>query len=268
MDDENGAAQTGSEYAHGRTAYDEELERLRIGEEICDPWTIRRLERVGVAEGWSCLEVAAGAGSIAAWLGRRVGVGGRVLAVDMDTRFLGGLSEPVEVRELNLLTDDLELGVFDLVHARLILMHLRDRDLVLKKMAAAVRPGGWLVIEERDLGPVAGLGDHPSADLFTGAWRSLSRRIKELSPADVLFGRRVRELIDGLGFEEVVADGDTRIWRGGEAGARYFEMSARAFHARGMFSDEEYDLIERLARDPSFTFAESVMYGAWGRRPN
>src|SRR5579863_8367155 len=106
----------------------DDLERERIGclEAISDPTTIARLEQIGVRPGWACLELAAGGGSIASWLGQRVGPSGRVLATDMNTRFLDHLRPPVEVKTLNLLTDELESESFDLVHGRAILMHLPE----------------------------------------------------------------------------------------------------------------------------------------------
>jgi hypothetical protein len=35
---------------------------------IFDPGTIRHLQDIGISEGWRCLEVGAGGGSIAKWL--------------------------------------------------------------------------------------------------------------------------------------------------------------------------------------------------------
>lgn len=52
-------------------------------ETVWDPWTIRNLGKVGVREGWDCLEVAGGGGSIAEWLCRQVGPTGRVVATDL-----------------------------------------------------------------------------------------------------------------------------------------------------------------------------------------
>jgi hypothetical protein len=55
-----------------------ELARQRLDaiEAWFDPGTIRHLTERGVAPGWHCLEVGAGGGSIAAWLGDRVGPAG------------------------------------------------------------------------------------------------------------------------------------------------------------------------------------------------
>src|SRR5262245_24735854 len=53
----------------------------------------------GVRPGWRCLEVGAGGGSIAAWLADCVGSEGAVVATDLDTTHLRGLSLPnLEIR--------------------------------------------------------------------------------------------------------------------------------------------------------------------------
>jgi hypothetical protein len=70
-------------------------QRLNLLEEVFDPDTIRCLEHLGVSKGWHCLEVSAGAGSIAIWLSMRVGSAGRVLATDSNTCLL----EPVKLSE-------------------------------------------------------------------------------------------------------------------------------------------------------------------------
>ena len=96
-----------------------ELNRLKLVEKFYDPTTIRHLEMIGVSEGWSCLEVGAGAGSVAQWLSSRVGPRGRVVATDLDTRFLHHLSLPnLEIRQHDIMKDDLERGRYDLVHCR------------------------------------------------------------------------------------------------------------------------------------------------------
>ena len=62
------------------------------------------------------------------------------------SRFLGNLVEPnVEVRRRDITGDDVEPACYDLVHSRLLLMHLSDPAGALRRMAAALRPGGWLV---------------------------------------------------------------------------------------------------------------------------
>lgn len=67
--------------------------------ETCfDPVSIGQLEQIGVAEGWSCLEVGGGGGSIARWLSRRVGPSGNVLVTDINPRWLDAGSSNIELR--------------------------------------------------------------------------------------------------------------------------------------------------------------------------
>ena len=95
--------------------YEVELNRLRSLEGVYDPTTIRHLEMIRVSEGWNCLEVGAGAGSVAQWLSIHVGPTGKVVATDIDPRFLRRISFPnLEIRQHDILKDDLEKGQYDL----------------------------------------------------------------------------------------------------------------------------------------------------------
>jgi hypothetical protein len=51
-------------YFKAETAADDELARLRLAETYIDPQTFRCFDTIGVGEGWRCLEVGAGAGSV------------------------------------------------------------------------------------------------------------------------------------------------------------------------------------------------------------
>src|SRR3954463_9320071 len=130
-------------------AWHAERERLASLTSLYDPRTLRLCERRGLTAGWHCLDAGAGTGSLATALAERVGPSGSVTALDADTRFLEPLDSLIVVAAA--LTDgNLPVGQFDLVHARLVLEHLPARDRVLAALAAAVRPGGWLLIEDFD----------------------------------------------------------------------------------------------------------------------
>ena len=92
-----------------------------------DAATIRYLDEIGVSSGWRCLEVGGGAGTIAEWLCQRVGTAGHVVATDLDTGLLEAIASPnIEVRRHDIVNDDLEIDCYDLVHARYVLLHLRE----------------------------------------------------------------------------------------------------------------------------------------------
>ena len=87
-------AAEGSRYFAADAKADDELARLKLLEAVCDPWTFRHLDGIGVRQGWRRLEVGAGAGSVVRWLSEPVGSAGRVVAGDLDPRFLGDLRAP------------------------------------------------------------------------------------------------------------------------------------------------------------------------------
>lgn len=122
-----------------------------------DRTTFTNLAAVGVDAGWRCWEVGAGGPSVATWLSSRVGPAGRVVATDIDTTWLAAAPAGVEVQVHDVAADDPPGQDFDLVHCRLVLTHVPQRDRALAAMAAALAPGGWLVIEDFDvaLGPAA-----------------------------------------------------------------------------------------------------------------
>src|ERR1700741_5051029 len=119
-----------------------ERERLAAIESGLDPFSIECLRNIGVGEGWRCLEIGAGGGSIAEWLCRQVGASGRGLATDLQTKFLQAIeASNLEVRRHDITTEELESGAFDLVFARKVLEHLADPGSALRRMYAAARPG-------------------------------------------------------------------------------------------------------------------------------
>jgi len=141
-----------SQYVFNSSQDSAELERLQAIEQIFDPASQRRILSTGITEGWRCLEVGAGAGSIARWMSEIVGESGKVVAVDLDTRFsANNINLPnVEVIKADIQNLALENQEFDLIHARYVLIHISDFRLALANMLKSLKPNGWLVLEEPD----------------------------------------------------------------------------------------------------------------------
>jgi SAM-dependent methyltransferase len=198
------------EYLLARADESSERDRLRSLEAWLDPITVRHLEATGVELGCRCLEVGAGGGSIARWLAERVGGTGSVVATDIDVRFLTNLPPNVEVRRHDLMSDPLEMGAYDVVHGRAMLQHLADPGVGLARLAQAVAPGGWLVVEENDLGLFT-MSGHPEAERATAVMQDLSVRWTAMGVLDAFFGRKVPGLVYELGFEAFAVDTTTGI---------------------------------------------------------
>jgi tRNA A58 N-methylase Trm61 len=92
-----------------------------------DPFTIEILDKIGVAEGWHCAEIGAGAGSMTEWLCRKVGQSGEVLATDREIKLLETIeADNLTVRKHGVASDDLEIRAFDLLLTRKVLEHVRE----------------------------------------------------------------------------------------------------------------------------------------------
>jgi SAM-dependent methyltransferase len=191
-------------YAFAGAEHALERRRLALLEECCDPVTFGQLDAIGVGPGWRCLDVGAGAGSVTRWLSTRVGGSGQVVAADLNPRFLDDVAANVEVRRFDVTSDELEPAAFDLVHVRLLLMHLADPAAALRRMVGALKPGGWLVTTEGDWGVVA-FGGHPDAGWATGRLHELFAQHEPLGRRPY-FGRRLPALVAGLGLDDLTGE--------------------------------------------------------------
>jgi SAM-dependent methyltransferase len=137
-------------YAFSRS-WGREDERLAALERQLDPVSQAAVGQLGLAAGWRCWEAGAGGGSMAAWLADQVTGSGSVLASDIDIAGLSGLRHAnLTVARHDLERESVPWAEFDLIHARLVLEHLREPAAVVDKLAAALRPGGWLILEDAD----------------------------------------------------------------------------------------------------------------------
>ncbi|MGH2363070.1 MAG: class I SAM-dependent methyltransferase [Chloroflexota bacterium] len=248
----------------------DEERRIQAAEELLDGGTMRVLDGLGLAPGWRCLEVGAGGGSIARWLARRVSPSGEVVATDLNTHaFDGGTDPELVVRQHDIVQDPLEESAFDLVHARLVLEHLPERDAVLAKLVRALRPGGWLVLEDADevaATPVSSLG---AAEYQ----RVTAVRLHEFSGNgfDGTFGRRLPQLLRAQGLVGVANEGRLWIMEGGSASARWLQLSLRHLRTRlvgpGKLSEGEMDRMLSVLEDPAWAGLSLTIFAVWGQRP-
>jgi SAM-dependent methyltransferase len=245
--------------------------RLAAVEELLDPGSIRHLSALELPAGARCLEVGAGGGSIAAWLCQYVGPTGSVVATDLDIRYLAAIEAPnLEARQHDIVRDELETSAFDLIHSRLVLEHLPDREPVLAKLVAALKPGGWLVVEAVDYVsgvPVSELGAEEHA-------RSQSVRLSEFGAAglDAAYGRRLPASFRAAGLEAVDNEGRAWVMEGGSPAARWFRLSMEQVRGRlvgpNKLSDADVDRMLTLFDDPAWAAITPIIFTAWGRKPD
>jgi ubiquinone/menaquinone biosynthesis C-methylase UbiE len=251
-------------------------QRFSSLETLYDPWTIRHLETTGIGPGWKCWEVGAGGGSIAAWLGKRSGKSGHVLVTDIDPRFLATLDQPtIEIQRHNIGSDPLPTQTFDLIHARLVLIHVPTREQALVQMARALNPGGWLVIDDFDvtlLDSSYPTANDAAAALFQKMRAAQNRLMAARSGEQALtWGRSLYQRLRALGLVNVRMEGFLELREGRSPGAHLiranFEQIRQEAITAGLITNAEVEQMLALLDDPDFVVGAPVMFTACGRRP-
>lgn len=249
-------------------------QRLAALEDWLDSGTTRHLSDLGVAPGWHCLEIGAGGGTIAGWLGEQVGPDGYVLATDIDPRFLGDLESPnLEIRQHNIVHDPLPESAFDLIHTRLVLGHLSGRNLVsaLDRSIAALKPGGWLLAEEMDFISIvpASWCKPEAAERFTRAVAA-HNRVMAAHGFDCYYGRQIAYDLEKHGLKDVATEGRAFLSSGGSPGARAWQVTLEQVYDEavetGVVSSTELDQVIEHLGDPDFAFLSQITVAAWGQR--
>lgn len=235
----------------------DELERRRLAllEAHHDPDSTAALERTGVGPGWRCLDVGAGAGSIARWLAGR---GAEVTATDLDVSRLDGLGALVH----DITGDEPVPGApFDLVHTRLVLLHLPQREAVARRLVALTKPGGHVVVGDIDFTGVTMEDPPPEWERAWTAWCEATTA----AGWGLGCGARLRPMLEQAGLRgvETTARGDRA-----PGGAPALEILSLAFERlRGRLgAGADVDAARGLLMDPARTFAPPVTWTAWGTR--
>ena len=252
-------------------AWKEERARLAGIEATFDPWTIRSIEATNPQHGWCCLEVGAGGGSIAEWLCKRVGATGRVVATDLETKFLEAIgSANLEVRKHDIVSDELEPEHYDLIHARAVLDHLPQRDEIVPRLVAALKPRGWLTVESGDFSSVQTVGGKPAdAGFFREAFAKVVA-VSHSFGAEMNYGRRLGQVFRDVELENVVVEGYIVEWGAGHPLASLYDLTFQRLQGpalqSGAIDEGDFERLVELIRSPHLHALSHIVYSARGQR--
>ncbi|MFR9798651.1 methyltransferase domain-containing protein [Streptomyces sp. MS06] len=249
----------------------EAAERFDAIADLFDSTTFRHLEGLGIGPGWRCWEVGAGSTSVVSWLAKKVGPTGKVVATDIDTtRLAAAARSPVEVRRHDVGAEKSPGEGFDLVHARLVLVHVPDRERALRSIAGSLRPGGRLLIEDADpaLQPLACPDEYGPEQRLANRLRHGFRKLLADRGADLAYGRKLPRLLREAGLRRVEADACFPITSPACAAleAATIRQLRGELVGAGLATDEDIDqhLANIAAGDMELTTAPLV--SAWGRK--
>lgn len=266
---ETSAPVRGPRYATANAESGPERARLELLQRLNDAATIRRLDAIGIEAGWRCLEIGAGAGSIALALSKRCAPGGLVVATDRDPRFLGDFAGPGrEVAAHDIMDGPVQPGGFDFAHCRAVLAHVEDLETAVRHVVRSVRPGGWILCEEPDYGPMEACdGDHPHAQDLA-AFRSIMTHGGRM---DGYAGRNVFNALRAEGLTELETDTHGAIAIGGTLRAQFRRQSLEIVRslvlASGAFSRTRFDRMLTAFDDPTFAYIDNAWIATRGRVP-
>jgi ubiquinone/menaquinone biosynthesis C-methylase UbiE len=176
---------------------------------LFDPVTLRQFDACGIAAGWHCWEVGAGGPALVRSIAERVGLAGYVLATDIDDSWTKEAASPnVEVRNHDVALDPPPNGLFDLVHARLVLVHVLKRERAFQNMISVLKPGGWLVIEDADpaLQPLSSIDAYGPEQILANKIRQGFRTLLSDRGADISFGRKLPRMFRQAGMTDIAAE--------------------------------------------------------------
>jgi ubiquinone/menaquinone biosynthesis C-methylase UbiE len=278
-------ATTTDGYVMGRTP--EEYERLRQQARVWEQATATLLDRVSPRPGGRCLDVGCGPGETMRLMASRVGPEGSVVGLDTDGdlgraavdalhaaghRQCSFVEADVETAgDVAAFPDGFHLG-FDLVFARLLLLHLSDPVAALRRMWSWVVPGGHLVVQDYDLRAVDAYPSLGVVDewrrVFLGTFTAVGRDIRLGQRLPALFAEAGIGAPDGT---EVVGRLEPFATAAAMLSATYRSVSPAAV-ALGIVTEQQRDGWLAEVADATVTHGHHqaywpLMVGAHKRRP-
>jgi SAM-dependent methyltransferase len=254
-------------------------ERLRVLARTVQPTSMALLDRCGIGPGMNCLDVGCGGGDVTSELARRTLPGGRATGIDMDETTIEIARD--EARAAGLGNVDYRVGDFldielpreyDAIYARFILSHVADPEAAVEWIAAGLRDGGILIVEDVDF---TGCFCHPASEAYD-RYVELYTRTGQARGVDPNIGPRLPGLLAGAGLDPVHVnvvqptgfrpdgiEGDMKVLM-----PRTLENIADSAIAEDLIARDEADALldemYRLAADPTTVMAMPRVVQSWG----
>ena len=244
--------------------------QLDLLQHMLDPHTIGHVSSLNLAPDARCWEIGAGAGSIARWLATEPQR--QVIATDIDTTHLdtGGrvqaITHDITSAELP------EPGPYDLIHARLVLLHLPQRLDILGRLVDSLAPGGWLMLEEFDceepLRVLTAASKHDAA-LFTHVHHAIITALTSRG-ASPTWAYQTYEAMRAAGLDDITSVVRAEAATASSVAALLHEVNTRQLHPTLLklgVTAAQLDAFRGLMHDPTFTAMGYPLVSSWGRRP-
>jgi SAM-dependent methyltransferase len=240
---------------------DEDLQRLLSIAELSAEPTRTAFRKIGMKPGWRVIDCGCGPLGALAVMAEMVGPTGRVVGIDFSepavqrarsiASTLGLDNVEVRVGDVHDLDAQTLGGAFDVAYTRLFLVHQRDPAQTMQRIAALLRPGGWIIAHEPLRSPPP--RSSPPLDALTTYWELLNDMVERLGAPQGSVDALARVARD-VGLDVVETSGFFQIVEP-EQGFDLHASTIAAAKSRaiesGVGSGAEIDALERALRAAS-----------------
>lgn len=273
------AANEAKEYVLGTDG--EEIARLGLQHRLWSEQAFALWARAGFGPGQTILDVGCGPGFATFDLAQLAGPMGRVVAVDESTHFVGYLEAQRAARGVT--NVDLQLGdvhdmnlppnSVDRAYARWVLCFVRDPEQVVRRVAAALRPGGRFAVQ--DYFDYASLTLAPRSEVFSRVIQAVSRAWRDHGGDDDV-AARIPAMMRRAGLEVLSVHPNLRVARPNDPLWAWPTTFFRSFLPRlvlmGAITKLLFDQFmaewDARSHDPDTFVVAPVVYDIIGRKPN
>lgn len=254
---------------------DGEIERLEIQGAAMAPDAAIMLDRIGVRQGWHCLDFGCGPGGITDLMSGRVGPTGRVVGLDMNAKFLDYARRRAAPNTEFINGDAYHAALpehgFDLVHMRFVASTAGEPELLIKEAMRLTRPGGIVALQDPDMHALNCYPSNPAWDALKTALQGAFTSVG----ADINLAQRTYAMMRHAGLEDVQ-------YRPFLVGVRSFDsmkdyLPSTVESLRGTILANKLMTAATLEaalahcrahlRDPDTVFTTYIVAQVWGRMP-
>lgn len=259
---------------------DVELDRLARQHDVWREITSALWDAAQFGPGQRLLDLGSGPGFASLELAERAGPAGQVTALDNSERFVGILQDWIATREIQNLhvrladaaAPDIESGSMDGVYIRWLLCFLPDPARVIDQAAAALAPGGRLVV--MDYFNYLGIRSFPDSAIFNRVFAQVHKSFANAG-GNLDVGDTLPALMHDAGLEILRIEPIIKVARPGGAIWQWVRAFQRSYLPRLLeqgyldaaeiaANDEDW---RARAEDPASFFLSPPMLGVVARKP-
>ncbi|HEY1505480.1 MAG TPA: methyltransferase domain-containing protein [Stellaceae bacterium] len=233
------------------------------------------LGKIGIAEGWRCLDLGCGPRGITDLLSARVGASGHVTGLDTDPIFVEHgrrhAAANTDFVRGDAYDPALPAGSFDLVHLRFVASTAGDPQRLLRTAIRLAKPGGIVALQEPDMATLNCYPPHAAWDALRAALIGAFAAVG----SNISLGRELFALARAAGLGEVQYRPFLIGARSGEPIVDYLPATVESLRGtvlgRELMTESALDAALAACRahlaDPGTVFTMYTVAQVWGRAP-